>query len=826
MNSENPNLDSDLASHPSDPTQQFPDYDEVVEIGRGGMGVVYKARHKVNGHAVVLKTMIEGEQRQLQRFRREAEALAQLKHHNIVAIKTVGQALDDYYFAMEYVEGESLRDRVSATQSQDGQVPDHRWSVKVIQALASGLALCHQKGIVHRDVKPENVVIGYDDRPVLVDFGLVKQMDPHADSELQRLTQTGQMLGTPGFMPPEQLEFKGEYGRIGPAADVWSLGATLYYCLCGQQPFGSLPFSAWCYAMIENTPTPARTLNESVPLWLSDLCQECLQRDPKKRPTMKDLEQRLDWSLGARRSNWRKSFVLAVFAAACLGLLGYFFTLDRRAPELKLKESDIASIGKRAPVLSGQVIDRNPYWVTVQKKLYPVDEEGFFELNLSGLSEGRHTLSVQASDRSGNLSRLQSVTVRIDRVAPTLTFQSKDVQDGFLKLDGLLSEDNCVLKINGQTVPVIARQFRFDIPVSALTQDISVDITDPVGLRTVSKADNIFVIRHSGTRMKSLRQALEKAPIGATLLLSPGVHHCPPSLFRNVEVVGLGEAETVTLQLDRGLRVSQGLSVRLQNLTINSDKREMNSVIQVREAVLAIANSVLTCEGERMIHVTSASLGRGRAVLRVTNTKFQRRFGACIALENSTLLAEDCQFSDKGPSLRRPKIFGAASVELRGKSDGRFLRCSVNSSRNRGVFVEDSSGYFEDCEFKANYCEGVCAIDQSKINFIGCRFLRNNYAGASLRNGCIGLFRDCQLDFNGQTSGMARRRCGLMIDDQSEVDIRKSQLRGNLGAGIMVERSALNLYRCRMSKNGSGDLLKRHATVTRKKNQKFDPPKD
>ncbi|MDF1663809.1 MAG: protein kinase, partial [Planctomycetota bacterium] len=682
---------------------------------------------------------------------------------------------------------------------------------------ATGLALCHEKGIVHRDVKPNNIVIGYDERPVLVDFGLAKRMDPGAEKSVQQLTETGQMLGTPGFMPPEQLEVKGDYGRIGPPSDVWSLGATLYYCLCGQQPFGKLPFNAWCFAMTGSTPTPAHELDKSVPRWLSDLCQECLGRNPGDRPTMKALAKRLDKLHAQRQFNWRRSIPLLVLVGLAIALLAFLDVMDRAAPLLELEKSKFISTEAGALIVAGKVVDRNPYWVEIQKKRYPVDELGHFELPLTGLSEGEHTLSVRASDRSGNLSQLQSIVVLVDRAAPTLTFQSKDVRDGVLKLDGLLSEDNCRLKINGQEVEVIARQFRFDIRVSGLTEDITVDIIDQVGHRTVSQAENIFVIRHSGTRMKSLRQALDTAPIGATLLLFPGVHHCPPRLSRNVEIVGLGAPETVILQLDRGLIISEGLSVSLKSLTVKSDKHGMKTVIEVREAALSIANSIVSCEGERMILASSGSQGRARAVLRMTNTKFKRRFGACLVLENSKLIAEDCQFSDLGPSLRVPKVFGSASVELRTNSEGHFRRCVVNSSRDRGVFIQQSSGFFDDCEFKANYCEGVCAIDRAKLVFKGCRFLGNNYSGVSLGNRCVGSFRNCQLDVNGQTSGTGRRRCGLAIHDESGVDVRNSQFVGNLGAGILVVKSSVNVYRCKMIKNGKGAIVNRGGAVTRQK---------
>ncbi|MDF1667792.1 MAG: protein kinase, partial [Planctomycetota bacterium] len=127
----------------------FPEYDDIVPLGRGGMGVVFKARHKTNGHFVVIKTMLKsGDDRQVQRFQREAEVLAELKHHNIVSIKNVGQSSGECYFAMEYIEGQNLRHIVAETLRESGQVPDIERTIGIILAIAKGLAVCHEKGIV------------------------------------------------------------------------------------------------------------------------------------------------------------------------------------------------------------------------------------------------------------------------------------------------------------------------------------------------------------------------------------------------------------------------------------------------------------------------------------------------------------------------------------------------------------------------------------------------------------------------------------------------------------------------------------------------------
>src|SRR6516165_3516522 len=208
-------------------TTAVPGYEILGELGRGGMGVVYKARQTGLGRVVALKMILAGAHagaEQRLRFRGEAEAAARLQHPNIVQVYEVGEQDGCPYFSLEYVDGRSLNEALA-----EG-VPPPLQAAALVEQLASAADYAHRRGVVHRDLKPANVLLTQDGTPKISDFGLAKRLD-----EEQGRTRTGDVLGTPSYMAPEQAAGKGK--EIGPAADVYSLGAMLYECLTGRPPF-------------------------------------------------------------------------------------------------------------------------------------------------------------------------------------------------------------------------------------------------------------------------------------------------------------------------------------------------------------------------------------------------------------------------------------------------------------------------------------------------------------------------------------------------------------------------------------------------------------
>jgi serine/threonine-protein kinase len=255
------------------PVPSVTGYEIVSELGRGGMGVVYKARHLKLNRLVALKMVLVGvhaSQEQLLRFVGEAEMVAQLQHPNIVQLFDAGLHDGMPYLSMEFVEGGSLGKNV-----RDRLMPPAE-AAKIVEALARGVDYAHSRGIVHRDLQPENVLLTNDGTPKITDFGLAKRTDVG-----DWLTRSGAIMGTPGYMSPEQA--RGNSNAVGPAADIYSLGAILFRLLTGRAPFqASTPMETLLRVMAREPPSPSQ-YQPLTPPELAAICLQCLQKAPEER---------------------------------------------------------------------------------------------------------------------------------------------------------------------------------------------------------------------------------------------------------------------------------------------------------------------------------------------------------------------------------------------------------------------------------------------------------------------------------------------------------------------------------------------------------------
>jgi len=264
---------------PSTKLRYFGDYELLEEIARGGMGVVWKARQVSLNRIVAVKLLLAGKfsgTEFVQRFRTEAEAAANLQHSNIVAIHEVGEHEGQHYFSMDFVDGPNL-----AQSARDQPWPAKR-AAACLKIVAEAVHFAHQRGVIHRDLKPSNVLLDAASQPRVTDFGLAKRLsNAEPETSNSELTVTGQVLGTPAYMPPEQAG--GRKGAMGVASDVYSLGALLYFLLTGRAPFVADSLEETLRQVHELEPVSPRLLNPAVPRDLETLCLKCLSKEPRKR---------------------------------------------------------------------------------------------------------------------------------------------------------------------------------------------------------------------------------------------------------------------------------------------------------------------------------------------------------------------------------------------------------------------------------------------------------------------------------------------------------------------------------------------------------------
>lgn len=280
--------------------RQYGSYRLLHEVARGGMGIVFKAYDTKLQRVVALKMILDrnlASQEAVHRFQAEAETAAGLNHPGIVPVYDVGSEAGQHYYVMGFVEGDALSDELRRRSFSPSE------SARLILELASAVAYAHEHGIVHRDLKPGNILFSSEGKPQITDFGLAKRTDQNRD-----ISVDGQVLGTPGYMAPEQAA--GDIERSGPSADIYALGAILYHLLAGHPPFRTA-LDSLVY-VLEQDPVPPRTLNRRVPRDLNVICMKCLHKDPadrydSARQLASDLQSYLDGGvIQARPASFRR----------------------------------------------------------------------------------------------------------------------------------------------------------------------------------------------------------------------------------------------------------------------------------------------------------------------------------------------------------------------------------------------------------------------------------------------------------------------------------------------------------------------------------------
>jgi eukaryotic-like serine/threonine-protein kinase len=298
---------------PSPPGRRFGDYELLDELGRGGMGIVSRARQVTGGRVVAIKRLLRGPEatsQDVERFRLEAQSASRLAHPHIVPVFHVGDCEDQPFFTMQYVEGTTL-----ARKLADGPMPAAD-GARLLVPVCRAIHYAHEHGVVHRDLKPSNILIDLHGHPYVSDFGLVRRIDVDPS-----LTPSGALLGTPSYMAPEQAGRPSADGKptVGPASDVYSLGAILYHMLTGRPPFQAATPAETILLALEHDPIPPRALNPRVSPDIEMIALKCLQKSPALRyPTAAALADDLDAFLRGDPVSARSTSLRAL-AARLLG---------------------------------------------------------------------------------------------------------------------------------------------------------------------------------------------------------------------------------------------------------------------------------------------------------------------------------------------------------------------------------------------------------------------------------------------------------------------------------------------------------------------------
>ncbi len=373
-----PTIDAPSGPPPSEdgPLPDVPGFEILGILGRGGMGIVYRAKDLSLGRLVALKMILAGahaSSEEMRRFRAEAEAIAQLSHPNIIHVHRIGEHDGRPFICLELCTGGSLSRRI------DGPMPP-RDAARLVERLARAMHHAHAAGLAHRDLKPANVLFDAEGTPKVTDFGLARRFQEEGN------TRTGSLLGTPAYMAPEQA--RGENSTVGPPADVWALGIILYECITGRPPFRSADAYDTIMQVLGQDPVPPSRLHNRLPGDLETIALKCLEKSATRRyasaaDLADDLAAFVDGRpikarpVGAMERAWklaRRYPVVASLSAACVGIFvigfvlvawGYIAASTARDAAMREGEKAIAALDRAEESLYlGRVVLAEREWAT------------------------------------------------------------------------------------------------------------------------------------------------------------------------------------------------------------------------------------------------------------------------------------------------------------------------------------------------------------------------------------------------------------------------------------------------------------------------------
>ena len=528
-------------SSPSAILDLLPGFEIERELGRGGMGMVVLAKKGGRRHVIKLMTALDPSVEELERFKREARAVERLVHPNIIRLLEFGEIHGVPYFSMEYLKGEDLKELVTSRIAETGEPPSMDWVVETMHAVACGLAHAHDAGIVHRDLKPANILIEEKTkRPIIIDFGLAKGALSESYAEGDALTRTGEALGTPAYMAPEQMD-AGQTKTAEPKNDVWGLAATLFYALTGEAPYTGATAINIYKQLMTGPPKPVREVNPAVPSWLEELLEACFQTELDDRASLDQVIEALETrssacldleAVRARKARRRLVRGLAIAAAVptviLLVLLVGKMIQDLR-PVVRPLSVTLTAREDAGPVsqdsLSGRVagdaLSSAKAYVRVGEELprkLELAADGSFEISLKGLGDGPVRVRVSARADSEEAPEVDR-TYRLERVPPELESIGNRLTADRLEISGRLSENGCRVKLGENEATVTGRHFSLSLTEPPETDELVV--VDSAGKETRREAA-AFRILGPKSEAPDLTQAVRESRPGDLILLRPG----------------------------------------------------------------------------------------------------------------------------------------------------------------------------------------------------------------------------------------------------------------------------------------------------------------
>lgn len=757
-------------------------YVVLEELSRGGMGVVSRVRGP-DGKDYAMKTLVRarGNEREVARFEREATVLGQLAHPGVVRMVDHGVEDGTPWFVMSLVEGRTLHDLVQESLRTTGRPPDAPTVLEVMEALAAGLAYCHDLGVVHRDLKPSNVVLEQQSgRPILIDFGLVKGTgDGGLDGLSQALSKTGEMLGTPAFMSPEQLEA----GPISAAADVWAFGATLVFCLTGRELFQAGSQAELQAAIVGRDAPRLRSLRPDLSPALDELCAAMLNRDASARPSMREVELRLG-EVTARSTAKRLPWLLAglLMIAVLVGGIGASGVLAG-PPELHLEASSLGPLKAARVTIRGRTVNLSGGVVRCGDAEMPVDAEGRFALELEP-EEGEQQLTLEAAERSGGPTvTVAELTLVIDRTAPSAVFEEVPArtEEAAVELRGKATEA-CRVTLGERSVETAPDgDFALEAELALGLNELEVTCTDPAGnvgrsrLRVLRRAVHEVA---AGEPWPELDQGLAESGTRSTLVrLGPGEHRVECRIRGDVELVG-EDGTTITAR-NRDALIVEGGSVRLKGLRLRPRGRT------------------------RRVTAALPELGTGPAALRVNGGEVR---------------VEGCRF-----------VAGLDNTGGKATTRDGGIGLVVTGSGSKAVVV--------DSEFQDLLGFGMVAADSAAVTVRKSRFEGHEIAmmllsarPSTLENLVVRRIKQLGLFFLKGSKATVTRvsvsdtgSAGLVVSESSEVEAFRVQVRKAGQSAFRVNRrSHLKLRDCGARESGWSGVEVNAAEVTLKDVQLHD----